>query len=292
MKCLHHTDHDGEGSAFLVAKHTSSSNPEDFIPMNYNKEFPIDVIQKDEEVYIVDFSISPDDMRELLKITTNVHWIDHHKTAIEKYEGFEHEIKGLRYDGVAACELTYVYLKILKGTDKSFDKEMLKEVPEFIALIGDRDVWKWEYEETKDFCSGLSLYDTKPTSSVWNDLIYLGEAAVKDICCEGRIANIYRARRYEKISKAFSYDGKVKGFEDKKAIILNQGIASSEAFEAVKKEYHDFMIAYVYDGEFYSVSLYTNGDMDVSKIAKHYGGGGHRGAAGFKCKKLPIIKDI
>jgi len=49
-------------------------------------------------------------MRELLITTKNVTWIDHHKTAIEKYNDFEYDIRGVRYDGIAGCMLTYCYL--------------------------------------------------------------------------------------------------------------------------------------------------------------------------------------
>ena len=70
----------------------------------------METIRKDEQVYIVDYSIIPDEMRELLNITKDVTWIDHHKTAIEKYKEFEHEIRGVRYDGVSGCMLTYCYM--------------------------------------------------------------------------------------------------------------------------------------------------------------------------------------
>jgi nanoRNase/pAp phosphatase (c-di-AMP/oligoRNAs hydrolase) len=46
-------------------------------------------------------------------------------------------------------------------------------------------------------------------------------------------------------------------------------------------------IAYVHDGEKFTVSLYST-TVDVSKIAKKFGGGGHKGAAGFTCDKLPF----
>jgi nanoRNase/pAp phosphatase (c-di-AMP/oligoRNAs hydrolase) len=46
---------------------------------------------------------------------------------------------------------------------------------------------------------------------------------------------------------------------------------------------------FVFDGEQYTVSLYSK-TVDVSEIAKKYGGGGHKGAAGFQCKKLPFMK--
>jgi nanoRNase/pAp phosphatase (c-di-AMP/oligoRNAs hydrolase) len=37
------------------------------------------------------------------------------------------------------------------------------------------------------------------------------------------------------------------------------------------------------------VSLYsTRDDIDCGAIAKTYGGGGHKGAAGFQCDTLPF----
>jgi nanoRNase/pAp phosphatase (c-di-AMP/oligoRNAs hydrolase) len=44
-----------------------------------------------------------------------------------------------------------------------------------------------------------------------------------------------------------------------------------------------------FDGDEWIISLYSR-NIDVSEIAKKYGGGGHKGAAGFHCKDLPFCK--
>lgn len=41
-----------------------------------------------------------------------------------------------------------------------------------------------------------------------------------------------------------------------------------------------------FDGKF-QFSLRSRGDIDVSEIAKKFGGGGHKNAAGFQLKTLP-----
>ena len=54
-------------------------------------------------------------------------------------------------------------------------------------------------------------------------------------------------------------------------------------------EKHDVMCAYSQrsDGK-WKVSMYTTKDeIDCGAIAKHFGGGGHKGAAGFVCTRLP-----
>lgn len=86
---------------------------DEYIKINYGIEFPFDSIGKNEIVYIVDYSISPEEMDKLLEITSNVIWIDHHKSAIEKYKNYDKDVKGLRYDGIAGCMLTYCYLFFL-----------------------------------------------------------------------------------------------------------------------------------------------------------------------------------
>lgn len=47
---------------------------------------------------------------------------------------------------------------------------------------------------------------------------------------------------------------------------------------------------FTFDGEMYTVSLYSEGQQDCSVIAAAHGGGGHPGASGFRCKELPFKK--
>ncbi len=105
MKCFYHVDDDGKCAAFWVylSAGVYDGYESEFIPINYGMEFSFDKINPNEQVYIVDYSIMPDEMRKLLEITKDVTWIDHHKSAIERYTDFEIPIRGIRYDGIAAC---------------------------------------------------------------------------------------------------------------------------------------------------------------------------------------------
>ena len=155
MKCFYHNDADGKCAGFWVhysARIAPNNETIDFIEMSYEKPFPMDTILPDEQIYIVDYSIMPDEMRELLKITQDVTWIDHHKTAIERYKDFEHDIRGIRYDGIAGCMLTYCYLNHMtnggRGEVHPFDVKMTEDAPLFTKLIADWDVWKFDFGDT------------------------------------------------------------------------------------------------------------------------------------------------
>ena len=51
-------------------------------------------------------------------------------------------------------------------------------------------------------------------------------------------------------------------------------------------------VVFAYDGEYYEYTLYSSDkNVDCSKIAEKFGGGGHKGAAGFRSKEL-VLKRV
>jgi oligoribonuclease NrnB/cAMP/cGMP phosphodiesterase (DHH superfamily) len=292
MKCFYHNDADGRCAGFWVRDGVSGNDgyPErDFIEMSYSKPFPMNTVRKNEDVYIVDYSISPDEMRQLLDITENVTWIDHHKTAIEKYKDFEHEVRGVRYDGIAGCMLTFCYLYYMtnwgKGDIKAFDISMTEDAPRFTKLIADWDVWKFDYgDDTRDFITAFNAYDFEPTSKLWDRYFAFSDAmACGSLIQEGITMTIFRdgwAKEYMKL-------GFETEFEGAKCFAVNLGHCNSDYFKSLPPGKYDVLMPFVFDGNQYTVSLYST-TIDVSEIAKKYGGGGHKGASGFQCKELPF----
>ena len=87
IRVYHHNDADGLASAYLIAKKCVEREVKyELTEMDYSKPFPIENITSEDIVYILDYSIEPAEMIKLLRITNKVIWIDHHKSAIEKYK--------------------------------------------------------------------------------------------------------------------------------------------------------------------------------------------------------------
>lgn len=293
MKCFYHNDLDGRCAAFCVFSWVGIKPDEngkmesEFIEINYNKRFPIEKIRRGEQVWIVDFSISPAEMNELLDITDDVTWIDHHKTAIEKYADFGREIRGVRKDGEAGCALTFKYMHwwTERGDgDINIDLENRDiPVPTFIQLTEDWDIWKFQYgEQTKRFHVGCEMEDTHPMSEFWWEC--LDVEFVNRVAENGEIALRFRDRWAKNFMKSWSFPV---SFEGHKCIAANIGSCNSEYFQSVENGY-DILMPFVFDGKRWSVSLYSQ-TVDVGAIAKKYGGGGHVRAAGFQCDVLPFV---
>lgn len=285
MICFYHKDHDGEASAAIVKYYAKTNNELcRCFPVNYNNPIPFKEISKDEEVWVVDFSLQkPGEWNKLKRKAGNVVWIDHHKTAIEasiaqKADRFD----GIREVGLAGCELTWKYC---------FDNT---NYPQAVAYVADYDVWRFAFgDKTKDFNNGLSFtIDTRPYSPFWSMMLAPDakkeqKKAIKEILAVG--AKI-RAKQTINNTDLLEQWGFEIDFEGYKALGVNRGQVGSAFFESIGQNY-DILMPMIFDGEQWTVSLYQSGngaDIDLGEIAKKYGGGGHKGAAGFQCQEFPF----
>lgn len=260
--------------------------------MDYGREFPFDKIKKNETVYIVDYSIEPNEMDKLLEITPNVTWIDHHISAIKKYENYDKEIRGIRYDGVAGCMLTYCYLKHMTnggiGDIKPFEESMTKDAPMFTKLIADYDVWTFNYGHlTKEFHAGLkSIPNTEPNSNFWAEFFMHDNYGTDFLIKEGISRIQYRKETMTHYCETFGFEVMFNGY---KCFAVNMGMMSSDDFVISNIDNYDMLIGFVFNGHEWRYSLRST-KVDCSKIAMLYGGGGHKGAAGFNTKECVLGK--
>jgi oligoribonuclease NrnB/cAMP/cGMP phosphodiesterase (DHH superfamily) len=231
-------------------------------------------------------------MRSLLDITGGVIWIDHHKTAIEKYDNSQYindlyelsnvNIYGIREVGKSGCELTWTYFM---GTI---------EPPNYIKYIGDRDTWTWKYGgDTKDFFAGILAEDTAPQSHVWESLAsdISGEYHYL-IMANGKIIDRYRSISHKEV---LSDTGFWVQFHNHNCYAVNSRF-DSKPFEALVPEAEIWLtFRYIGKSHCWMVSLYSD-KVDVSEIAEQYEfhgkkGGGHTGAAGFECEYPPFLQN-
>lgn len=293
MKCFCHNDSDGMCSGFWVYKDVEiiDGYASEFIEIDYRMKFPMEIIQPNEQIYIVDFSISPEEMKELLKITKDVTWIDHHKTAIETYKEFEYNLRGVRYDGIAGCMLTYCYLHHMtrrgQGEIKSFDLSMTENAPMFTKLIADWDVWKFDFgDNTRYFQTAFQAYDFKPNSKKWLKF-FEEDDFEQEMISEGIVMTRYR----DSWAKEYMKMGFETIFEGHKCFAVNLGMANSDYFKSLPKGEYEILMPFSFNGDLFKVSMYSE-FVDVSEIAVKYGGGGHKGASGFQCTELPFRKGM
>lgn len=282
--CFYHNDHDGECSAAIF--HSIYQDSITCIPVNYNIPFPFDILKEDDTIYICDFSLQKDGewnkLKNIVKDTTQIVWIDHHATAIEEAEKLEwvKNLRGIRRTNASGCGLTWEWF--YHG-----------DMPLAVKLFQDYDIWTFKYgDDTKNFHAAVSaLEDTRPTSEFWYKVLHTGYTKTKKVKKLIKIGKRIRAKEEiinEDILQNWGFEVDFQGYS---GIAINRNRTGSLFFKSVADNY-DVLLPFIFDGQQYTVSLYATNKsqgIDWGQIAKiYYGGGGHKGAAGFQCDELPF----
>ncbi len=267
--CLHHNDADGRASAAIVRRYYG---PDTLChEMNYGDPVPWDLVAQADRVVVVDFSLPLEEMIRLAEGRAFI-WIDHHKSSLETL-GPEAERRGwpgLRSAAEAACVLTWRYF---------FPDQ---PVPRAVVLIGDRDIWRWAEADTGPFTEGLYHEpDTSPCNdALWEPLLNDDPATLRRLVERGKVL---RAARLQDLRRAVDRRAFPVRFEGHRTLAINH--PGSGDLGAIIRGL-GYTIAYTYvdgvqNGELRTfVTLYSD-QVDVSEIARKFGGGGHPGAAGF-----------
>ena len=284
---LNHVDPDGYCAGAIVRyfEKREGKTVENY-GMNYGYKIPWSKIKKAKKVYMVDFSLRPHDMGKIQEIVgyENFIWIDHHKTVIEDVENSGRDIYGSRLIGKAGCELTWEW----------FEAE--RECPKSVRMIGRYDVWDVNYSNEEEgiksedlfpFITGVKHHtDTAEDDHFWFNL-FDNQEWVEEVLKEGRLLYEYQTGVFSKYCKSHSFDMEWEGL---RFICVNSLNANSQMFEAKwDANKYDAMLSYGYTNKNWSVSMYSDKkEIDVGEVAHKYGGGGHKGACGFTCLKLPF----
>ncbi len=270
MLCLYHmADHDGKGSAAIVKR----SLPKVFCSgYNYDMDIPYDLINKNDEIIICDVSLPMDYMFELNK-TKKITWIDHHVSAIEKYNeymatGKYDEIPGIRQVGTAAIMLTWQYY------------HPNEPAPEVVELLGLNDVFDLRNPKVRPFEYAVqSLGVNRPEDSVWDKLLSK-KFDVNAMVEKGQaILDFIKSRNF-RLARGMSFISSLDGFS---CICANMARGYSEFFDSLEniKKYDVMVLFYMNKQMKWNLSFYSeNPKVDCSVLAAKFGGGGHAGAAG------------
>ena len=310
---------DGFGAAF--AAWLKLGDEAEYVPMDYlsSSLLPSEAweqlsqaipskMNSDRVVYILDFSLPKPVMDKLMEVSRKVVWLDHHKTAFEMY-GLANSHSAYALDVLnRTTSPHYVRLDNNKsGAMLAWEYFHPKtEVPMLIRHIDDYDRWQFKLEDTKAFQK--ALWSRPWTFADWKErfLPGLGFCNYEAYYAEGEA--ILRAHEQ-------NVQSVVKGGA-RPCSIVPAIINSSDSYKAPWVWWHDeecgdtcganglaancpphlasdvghelanqsgtFGLLWSIDKDnICKCSLRSNGDYDVSAIAKEFGGGGHKNAAGF-----------
>lgn len=261
---------DGFGAAWAARRILPPDT--EYVAANYGNALP-DVTGKN--VHVLDFSYPLDVMQQIATSCVSLTWLDHHKTA----EVIATEFVSWAKEQGLYEKCTVIFDQQRSGAGLAWDFYTSNQPrPWMIDLIEDRDLWKFSRVETKPF--SLALRSVPMDFKQWDTV----SSSTAKYIERGDAMQVYYDQQLKTALSATQH--KVKLFDGKGVGLAANlpAMFASEAGNIMAKESGTFGLSYYLtcDGV-YACSLRSIGDYDVSEIAKHFGGGGHKNAAGFSC---------
>jgi len=234
----------------------------EYLPGVYQKD-PPDVTGR--TVYLVDFSYKREAVKAMVQSALRVTLIDHHKTAIEDLA----DLPGLfTYTDLDRSGATLAWDFLFAGQDR----------PLLLGHVEDRDLWRFKLAGTREIQA--FVFSHEYTFELWDRLMTADQAELIKMTAAGAAIERKHHKDIAELVEVCARRMTIGGYDVPVASLpytmssdAGHLMAQGEAFAAC---YWDTA-----EGRTFSLRA-TDEGLDVSDIAKQFGGGGHAKASGFK----------
>jgi len=257
---LYHNDKDGFAGAWVAWR--KFKNKAQYIQANYTNQ--TDANFNGKIVYMIDFCYNDKSkMKKILKNNKKVIVIDHHISQKDLAKISSENIYSPKH---SACVLAWNY----------FNPQ--KPIPKLLSYIEDMDLWKFKMKFTREIIASL---DTHPFKfNVWDKIVkdFQKASEIKKYIDEGKAIVKYQ----DALIKSLVESGIKVKIDGHQAVAVNSPILHSEIGHYIWKNYPN-TVGLIWNSKNCRVktSLRSGKNINVSKIAQKFGGGGHKQASGF-----------
>lgn len=263
---------DGTAAAWVASSALRSPNTEQvLVPCTYGtptftENFPVNKLEG-ADVYLLDFSFKREAMLEIHTLAKSFIVLDHHKTAQAECEGLPFCIFDMNRSG-AGITWDYFYSN--------------KPRPPLVNYIEDRDLWRFKLPDLEAIHAWIASY---PKDVELYDWLSATLADFPEGCAsEGAAILRFKNQKVEELANEARWMV-IEGYE---VPLVNCPYQfGSDVAHRLLELYPDSPFSAYFcinkDGKTrYGLRGRDTDDFDVSEIAKQFGGGGHKKAAGYE----------
>lgn len=271
---------DGFGAA--LAAYRALGDKAKYLPCNHGPSCPHDLDVKGKHVVVADFCFPAHVTKRMIEEAASFIILDHHASAQKDLVDVSDEYKVFEL-GMSGATLAWSY----------FHAD--KPIPLFFRLLEDKDIWRWGYPLSKEFTSGFGgpiPSEPRPDLSPpieelneWTRVLEGGAEECQRIAEKGAAILEYQNKQIKKaLEQAVPARFKKEPFNRFRCLIVNSAVLASEIGNAMALTPEvDIGVIWRYDHKerSYIISLRSaRDDVNVSELAKSFGGGGHPRASG------------
>lgn len=272
---FHNSCPDGWCAAYIAQKRYPGAT---LVPLNHGlNEQQLDDLFKQvfqQDVLMLDYSLRTRELNnQMANVTKSFRILDHHKTAEAVLAGAGYATFDMKRSGAG---LAWDYLF---GEDAYLEGDGYEPRPRWVDFTEDQDLWNWAIPNSHVVNAFLMVQPRTVEHWDWVTTLSEGQMIQRGEGVRQYIEYYTRCVVAEKQEGILNFLGR-----NYRTAVLNIPYAGvSEAGNALCKEGYEIGMAWFERGDgIIQFSLRSEGDIDVSVIAKANGGGGHMHAAGFQ----------
>lgn len=233
----------------------------DYIAVVHQEPLPEGLEGKN--VYLLDFCYKDDAMKTLLSCAKKVTALDHHAMCEEDVRMTD---GGVFDNNRSGAVITWDYF------------HPKKKLSLFLKYVEDNDLWRHKLPQSKAMTAYLRTvpFDFK----TWNKLEKTVATAVGRKKCFEK-GNLLLNQEMQLVDRLVRENAEFVELRGHKVLAVNSPFFRDNIGHALSIAYPPFGIIWDERKGKTVVSLRSNGTFDVAALAAHYGGGGHKAAAGF-----------
>lgn len=241
-------------------------------------------------VFILDFSYPRKTLLALQQKAEELVVLDHHVSAQKDLQG----LPGCIFDmGRSGAQLTADFV----GAAEYQSALGMPSLSTLVAYVSDRDLWKFILPESQLINTAIGSWPYRFESAAQLSSSYdvwktYAQKSVADFLQSAIYEGAVIKRQLDKmVDDAISFTrlGQLLGQGTIVPTVNVYPHIVSETLSRLLETYdYPYVIGWYFDGNKYVYSLRSDGDYDVSELAKRYGGGGHAKSAGFASRDFFI----
>ena len=248
----------------------------------------LDNIEEDTELLFTDISISEEVAEKIDKMNINKKLLDHHKSALglNKYdwctvkEVDDYSYLDKEFSEIKTCG-SLLFFEYKRDIITTYLPDLIiKSLCDFILLIRLYDTWEWTKEDVllakhlNDllFMRGRENFIEDMLEKIKTGEFPINEQDYEDLVKRQKKIDVYIDNKEKQVVEV-----NIKGLNA--GVVIAENYISELADTILKRNVHLEILAVINDS---TVSLRTRrNNIDLSKLAEEYGGGGHPQAGGF-----------
>jgi oligoribonuclease NrnB/cAMP/cGMP phosphodiesterase (DHH superfamily) len=271
---------DGMGAAWAARRYFQKNC--DLHPASYGTLPPMHIAGRD--IYVVDFSYPKEALDFIGNIAHSITVLDHHKTAAA-------DLKDIPQAGVdnihqrLACPLVRIAIFDMARSGAGITWDFFNPNvprPKLISHIEDRDLWKFDHPNTRSIHAAIASWPTDDFER-FDQLVWEAEGGGYDaLVAQGEAID---RRHLQMVRENISSTLRTMNIGGLEVPVCNAPYSLASDTGNLLCKGKPFAATYIDTPKGRAFSLRSSDEgHDVSEIAKRYGGGGHRNAAGFSAE--------